>query len=317
MKISIIGAGALGSLFATVLSQAGETVHLVEIRDDVIELIKREGIKVTMPSGETKIAQVGITKEIRDVGIADMVIIAVKSFDTEHAMKSAMPSIGNDTCVMSVQNGAGNVETIAQVLGDESHIIGGVFLSSVTPVKPNEFIYVHGVGGLRIGALSSISTSRLDEIVESFRNGGMEIEVIGNVQDLVWNKVLMNSVNCLAAILGITNDEFLVYPSIPPLIKAIVNEAAEVAKAKGITLSNQEDPVGPLLTVLESFRSSGRKGKASMLQDIERGSRTEIDALNGAIVLDGKELGIPTPFNEACYLLVKGMEELGTKVIPS
>ncbi|MDY6912459.1 MAG: ketopantoate reductase family protein [Chloroflexota bacterium] len=309
MKVVIMGAGALGALFGAVLADGGEDVTLVEIRDEVVDLIGREGIKVTMPNGEVKNSRVGITKNIQEAGIADLVIVAVKSFATENAVKGAMPAIGDTTYVMSVQNGAGNIEIVAQVLGDETRSIGGVFLSSVTPVKPNEFIYVYGAGGLRIGPLSGVLTPMLDKIVESFRQSGMEIEIAENVQDLVWNKVLMNVVNCLAATLEVTNNEFLEYPSNIPLIRGIVTEAAEVAKAKGIHLSNPDDPVAPLMGALESFRAAGQKGKASMLQDIERKSRTEIDALNGTIVAEGKKYGIATPYNEVFTYIIKSKEE--------
>lgn len=309
MKITIVGSGNIGGLFGALLTDAGEDVTLVDIRDDLVEAIQKDGIRIDASSGESKHVRVKITNDIASVGVSDLVIIAVKSYATCNAMESAMAVVGKDTHVLSVQNGAGNIETIAQVLRDESRIIGGVFLCVVTPVGLNHLSWVVGTGGLKIGPVSGVMSPKIEEVAKIFRNAGIDVTTSVKVQNLIWNKLLLNSTLCLATVLNITNDEFLTYPSTRQLVTLIANECIQVAKAKGINLDNPEDPIKPLLNTLETFRTSGKKPKCSMLQDMERGRPTEIDAINGSIVKEGKKHHIPTPINEVFVLLVKAMEE--------
>ncbi|MBA7516780.1 2-dehydropantoate 2-reductase [subsurface metagenome] len=309
MKITIVGSGNIGGLFGALLTDAGEDVTLVDIREDLIEAIQKDGIRIDTSSGESKRVQVKITNDIASIGVSDLVIIAVKSYSTRSAMESAMAVVGKDTHVLSVQNGAGNIETIAEVLGDESRIIGGIFLCVITPIGLNHLSWVVGTGGLKIGPVSGAMSPKIEEVAEVFSRAGIEVTTSVKVQDLIWNKLLLNSALCLATVLNITNDEFLAYHSTRQLVTIIANECIQVAKAKGINLDNPEDPIKPLLNTLETFRASGKKPKCSMLQDMERGRRTEINAINGSIVMEGKKCRIPTPINEAFVLLVRAMEE--------
>lgn len=309
MKITIVGSGAIGSLFGALLTDAGEDVNLVELRPDLIDAIQKDGITVDTWTGETRYARVKITNDISSVGISDLVIIAVKSYSTRAATESARSVIGKDTYMLSVQNGAGNIEIISEVLSDESRVIGGVFFASVTPVKLNHLIWVRGSGGLTIGPVNGIITARIEEVARTFRNAGIDASISANVQDLIWNKLVGNCCLSLATILKITNDEFLSYPSTRQLVPLIAGEYIQVCKAKGIHLKDAVDPMKPLMDAFENFRASGRKPKCSMLQDMERGVKTEIDAITGSIVREGKRLNIPTPVNETLFLLVKAMEE--------
>lgn len=309
MKITIVGSGNIGGLFGALLTDAGEDVTLVDIRDDLVETIQKDGIRIDTSSGESKHVRVKITNDIASAGISDLVIIAVKSYATRNATESALAVVGEDTYVLSVQNGAGNVETIAQALGDESRIIGGIFLCVITPITLNHLSWVVGTGGLKMGPISGVMSPQVEKVADIFRKAGIEVTTSVNVQDLIWNKLLLNSCLCLATVLKLTNDEFLAYPSTRKLVHLIADECIQVARAKGINLANPENPMKPLLDTFETFRASGQKPKCSMLQDMERGRKTEIDTINGSIVREGKKHGIPTPVNEVFVWLVKAMEE--------
>jgi len=309
MKITIVGSGAIGSLFGALLTNAGEDVNLVDLRPDLIAAIQQDGIKVDTWTGESIQARVKITNDISSIGISDLVIIAVKSYSTGAATESARSVMGKDTYILSVQNGAGNIETISEVLDDESRIIGGVFLSSVTPLKLNHVMLVLGLGGLTIGPVNGIMTPKIEEVARTFERAGINTNTSENVQDLIWNKLLANCCLSLATVLKLTNDEFISYPSTRQLVSLIADEYIQVCQAKGINLKNAEDPMRPLMEAFENFRSSSRKPKCSMLQDMERGVKTEIDAITGSIIREGKKLNIPTPVNEVLYFLVKAMEE--------
>lgn len=309
MRTVFLGAGAVGGFLGGLLTDSGEDVTLVEIRKDYADLLQREGLKISFPSGEQKLIKVRVTSDINSVDKADFIFVAVKSCDTRSTVEGAKVLMTDETWVMSVQNGAGNIETIASVLGSEDHTIGGVFLSSVTPIGPNHLRYTYVIGGLKIGTMSGKAAPQLEQIAQMFRRAGIEVEITVKVQDMIWQKVLQNSVNPIAAITGLYMDDFMDYPTILDLVEKTASEVAAVVKAKGLALQDPEHPTRPLFTALENFRAARGKSKASMLQDIEARRRTEIDAINGAVVKEGKSLGIPTPFNEALVLLLKAIEE--------
>lgn len=309
MKITIVGSGNIGKLFGALLSGAGQDVTLVDIQEDLVNVIKKDGITVETPDGKLKTVRAKITSDIKTVSPSDLVIIAVKGYATRSAMESAMAVIHQNSYVMSVQNGAGNVEVITEILGDAARVIGGIFLCVITPLKLNHILYVTGTGGLKIGPMAGRTNPMIEKVAQLFDQIGIEVTISDNVQDLIWNKLLLNSPLPLATVLGISNDEFVKYPSTLQLVRMLAAEGIAVAQAKGINLANPQDPIAPLLTTLEGFRKSGKKPKCSMLQDMEAGRKTEIDTITGSIVREGKKQGIATPVNETLMLLVKAMEE--------
>jgi 2-dehydropantoate 2-reductase len=309
MKIIIIGSGNIGCLLGTLLTKGGQDVTLVEIREDIVKVIEKEGIRIDMSNGQSVHAMVKITNNINALCIADLVILAVKSNSTRSALEGAKPIIGKDTWVMSVQNGAGNIETITEVLGDDSNLIGGVFFCVVTPSSTNKLSWVVGTGGLKFGPADGKISPRVKEVAEIFRKAGLSVDISTKVQELIWSKVLQNVPLALSTALRLTNDEFVTYPHAKELIVRMAQECVAVTKAMGITLDHPEDPINPLLNTIQKFHDSGTKPKSSMLQDLERGRKTEIDAINGSIVREGKRLGVPTPVNEVMMMLVKIQEE--------
>jgi 2-dehydropantoate 2-reductase len=309
MKVTIIGSGNIGCLLGTLLTQSGQDVTLVEIRQDIVDTIKKEGIRIDKSNGQSIHAMVKITNDIQTLGVADLVILAVKSYSTRGALQGAKPVIGKNTWVMSVQNGAGNIENIVEVSGHDSNIIGGVFFCVVTPIKPNQLSWVVGTGGLKFGPVNGIISPEVEEIAAIFRQAGLSVDVSTNVQELIWSKVLQNVPLALGTALRLTNDEFVTFPHAKELIIRMAQECVAVTKAMGITLDHPEDPIQLLLVTLQKFHDSGTKPRCSMLQDLERGRKTEIDSINGSIVREGKRFGVPTPVNEVMVMLVKVQEE--------
>lgn len=309
MKILIIGSGNIGSLLGALLTKSGQDVTLVEVRNEIVETIKKDGIRLDLSDGNTIQEKVNITDDISSAGTPDLIILAVKSYSTRNAIQEVIPIIGENTWVMSVQNGAGNLEIITSVLGDNSHIVGGIFLCSITPLKLNQFSWVVGTGGLKIGPVNGVMSPMIDNIAEMFVNSGIEVVTSDKVQNLIWSKVLQNVPLALSATLRLTNDEFVTYPHSEELIIKMAQECVDVSNALGVTLDHPEDPIKPLLDTIQRFHDSGTKPKSSMLQDLENGRKTEIDAINGSIVREGERLGIPTPVNAVMVDLVKTQEE--------
>ncbi len=309
MKIAIIGAGNIGSLLGALLTDAGQDVTLVELREDIVAAIQTGGVRVDMSDGRSLRTPVKITGDVGTVGVADLVLLAVKSNATRDAVAGAKAIIGEDTWVVSVQNGAGNVETIAEVLGSDSHVLGGVFWCVVTPLELNRLSWVIGTGGLKIGPATGVVTPEVEEIADILRTTGVDVAVSDNVQQLIWGKVLQNVPLALGTAMRLTNDEYAAYPHAKELILKMAEECVAVTTAAGIPLDQNGDPIEGLVNTIQKFHDSGAKPKCSMLQDLEKGRRTEIDAINGSIVREGRRLGVPTPVNEVMVALVKLQEE--------
>jgi len=166
MKIAILGAGAIGSLFGALLWESGEDVVLIG-RKRHIDAIRSRGLKISGISGERIVKPKAVTTT-QEVGKVDLIIISVKSYDTEQAAKDALNMIHHNTVVLTIQNSLGNIEKLCEIIG-EKHVIGGVTMQGSTLVKPGE-IYHAGKGPTIIGELNGEITSRIKRIAETFNN---------------------------------------------------------------------------------------------------------------------------------------------------
>lgn len=192
MNIAIIGAGNIGSLLGALLVESGQDVTLVELRDEVVTAIRNEGIRLVLSDGRKYQVKVNVTKDIKSIGTPDLIILAVKSYSTTAAAKDAKSIAGKDTWIMSVQNGAGNVEAITAALDGDDRIIGGIFLCVVTPIAINHLSWVVGTGGLKIGPANGVMSPMIEQVAETFRKTGIDVVASPAIQDLIWSKVLQN-----------------------------------------------------------------------------------------------------------------------------
>lgn len=299
MKIAILGAGAIGSLFGALLWESGEDVVLIG-RKRHVDAIKSRGLKVSGISGERIVKPKAVTTT-QEVGKVDLIIISVKSYDTEQAAKDALNMIHHNTVVLTIQNGLGNIEKLCEIIG-EKHVVGGVTMQGSTLVKPGE-IYHAGKGPTIIGELNGEITNRIKRIAETFNKAKIETQITQNIWGVLWDKLIINvGINALTAILRVRNGELIKIPEIRDIMIEAVKEAVNVAKALNIKLEI-EDHVRKVIEVAEATANN----KSSMLQDIEKGKRTEIDYINGAIVKLGKKLKIKTPVNKTLTAIVKAI----------
>jgi len=291
----------MGSLFGGLLAEAGEDVVLVDVWEEHMRAINERGLRIRGVSGD-RVVRVKATTKHAEVGVVDLVLLQVKSYATEKAIRDALPMVGERTVVLTLQNGLGNVEKIAAVVGRE-RVLAGTTAHGATVLGPGE-IYHAGRGPTVIGEVDGRITDRVKAIAELFNRAGIETEVTDNIMGAVWTKMLANvAINALTAITGLYNGELLELEETKAVMLKAVDEAVAVAKAMGIKLL-VEDPHEFVLGIARATATN----KSSMLQDVERGRRTEIDAINGMIVHYGRELGIPTPVNEALVAAVKGIE---------
>ena len=306
MEIAIVGAGVLGSIFGGIFLDKGFNVTLIEVLEERVRLIDKEGLRIQWPDGERTHARFPITSKVDEVGVKDMVMVAVKGYHTRSAIENAMPMIGDDTIVISVQNGLGNLETIAETVGPE-RVVGGITAHSGMPVSMNEVRYVGGLGPLLvIGPYDGVPRQGFKNMVEQFQAVGLDVHTTPDINSVIWKKLIANvSTNVVAALTGLTGGIAVKHEPSVKIIEALSQELAQVARAKGIDFPELDDP---LEFSLNAFAST-RDNRVSMLQDVEAGRPTEIGNLNEVIISEGRRFNIPTPYNEAVSWLTRGVEE--------
>ena len=301
MKTVIIGAGAMGSLFGGLLSRSGEEVWLVDIWKDHIDNLRSRGLSLE-EKRETHTVRVNATTDVTSPGKADLVLIFVKAYHTEKAASDALVLEKEDTVFLTLQNGLGNEEAICRKV-DRKKVILGVTSHGATLLGPGHIRHA-GWGKTYLGELDGKVTDRVAQITQRFQNAQIETEVSPHIHDLVWEKLLVNvGLNALAALTGLKNGQVLDYPETLRLLEALVSEAVEVAKRKGIRL--KDNPADRVKAVLEATREN----RCSMGQDFDYKRRTEIDAINGAVVREAEHLGIAVPYNQMITDLVKVIEK--------
>jgi 2-dehydropantoate 2-reductase len=301
MKTAIMGAGAMGSLFGGLLALKGEEVWLVDIWKDHIDTIRSKGL-VLEEKGKSQPIPVQATTEVASVGKADLVLIFVKTYHTEKAVSDARVLQKESTVFLTLQNGLGNEETICKQI-DRKKVLLGVTGQGATLLGPGHIRHA-GWGKTYVGELNGTTSDRVNQIVQMFRKAGIDTEVSSRIHNLVWEKLFVNvGLNALAALLGLKNGQLLDYPETLRLMGALVFEAIEVAKRKGIQI--EESPIDRVKTVIEATREN----RCSMGQDLDFKRKTEIDAINGAIVREADKIGIPVPCNQMMTDLIKVIEK--------
>lgn len=300
MKIAIIGAGSIGSLFGGYLSERGLDVTLIG-KKPTVDAMKKYGLHIRGVSGDHHI-KIKTTHKPSEVGVVDLVMIIVKAYDTEQAIKDADPLISKNTWVISLQNGLENEEIVAHIMGTE-RVIRGVTTNGAILEKPGKIIHT-GAGETIIGRCYKPNHPEVDNIARIMSESGLPTSVTQNISGVVWGKALVNAgINPLGALTGLKNGELLEIPEIVASMKELVLEGMKVAEKLDVNLI-----FDPVEKTLEVARETAQN-KNSMLQDIEKGKRTEIDFLNGAISRLGKKHSVPTPMNDLITALVKGLEK--------
>jgi 2-dehydropantoate 2-reductase len=301
MKIVIMGAGAMGSLFGGLLALSEEEVWLVDILKEQIDTIRSVGLTLE-DKGKRQIIRVNATSDAASIGKADLVIFFVKTYHTEKAASDALVFQKKDTVFLTLQNGLGNEEAICKEV-DRKNVMLGVTNHGATLLGPGHIRHA-GWGKTYIGELDGKMTDRVTQIAQVFNKAGVETEVSSNIHRVVWNKLFINvGLNAVAALTGLKNGQLLDYPETLRLLEALVSEAVEVARKKGIPIEG--NPLEKVKAVVEATREN----RCSMGQDFDHRRRTEIDAINGAVVKEAERLGIAVPFNQAITDLVKVVEK--------
>lgn len=304
-RIAIMGAGAIGSAVGGMLARAGHRVTLVG-RDPHISEIARNGLRITGIWGEHRVDDLVATTSPPS-NVQDVVFLTVKSFDTETAAEAALPMIGGCTTAVSMQNGIGNVETLTEIAGRKRTVGGMAIFGAVMPEPGSVDVTVIASETL-LGEIDGGITQRTRELARILDGAGIPAMPTENIMLEIWHKALYNiALNPLSALFEVTYGEIADNPQTMPLIREMVGEAFRVAKAANVDLG-MDSPDTYLETLWDRLLPPTRNHRSSMLQDIIRGRRTEIDYINGKIVELGARYGIETPYNDAIVRMVKAKE---------
>ncbi|KAK43502.1 2-dehydropantoate 2-reductase [Caballeronia sp. LZ029] len=307
MKIAILGAGALGCAIGSTLTQGGHETWLIDRSPAHVEAMRRDGLQVDDADGSHRV-KVHAATQATQVGAVDLVVVLVKSFHTDSAMRGALDLIGPDTLVLSLQNGLGHEDVLADIVGRERVLAGKTYVGGVLR-GPGHI--QRGVSGklTYIGELDGQLTLRVKAIAEAFNASGLATGVSDNIIGTMWDKLLINvATGALTGVTRLTYGQLYEEPVLKATALAAVAEAMRVAQAAGIDLS---------MTDAEQAWNLAAEGlspafKTSMLQSLEKGSVTEIDFINGAVVRWGERLGVPTPVNSTLVACIKGVERAMT-----
>jgi 2-dehydropantoate 2-reductase len=303
VRVGIIGAGALGSVIGGSLAEAGNDVLLVNRNRAHVDAINRDGLTIRADGKDRAVAiRAAIPAEVGDP--ADLVIVLVKSFHTAEAVREAIGLVGPNTTVLSLQNGLGHEDILIGLVGRDRVIAGKTYVGGIM-FGPGHVIA--GVDGKEtiIGELDGRISPRIERIAATFEAAGMKLVVSRNIMGAMWDKLLVNiATGALSGITRLAYGGLYAVPELEVAAMAAVAEAIAVAKASGIAL----ETVHPRDAWVKAGSGLPPEFKASMLQSLEKGSVTEVDFINGAVVRAGAKAGVPTPVNATLVACVKGIE---------
>ena len=298
--ILIVGTGALATLFAARLAERGHEITMLGTWQAGLDALARDGAHLLDSDGRELACRVRVTRDPRRARGAQVAFVLVKSWQTTRAARQLAECLADDGLAVTLQNGLGNDNLLAEALGRE-RIALGVTTTGATLLGPG----LARAGGE--GVVSLEAHPRLAVVEAALRRAHFQVEVVADAQSLVWGKLVVNTaINPLTALLRVPNGELLKRPSARVMMKALADETAAVASAQRVRL--------PFSNPGEAAESVARKTAAnhsSMFQDVRRGAPTEIDAICGAVARAGRRHGVPTPVNRVCWQLVQAIAARG------
>lgn len=301
MKVAVIGPGSIGSLLAYYLFKSGVVPTLVcRSKVYVDSISSRGGLLVKHSRGE-ELVKVKPVLSTSVKGVYDIVLVAVKAYDSIGAAEIVAPILSRDGVVIFFQNGIGGVDSTLNILG-ESRVGVGILTYGATLEEPG-IVRIAGEGEALIGYIRGGLDERLTRACKLLQGGGFKVRVTSEIQEYRWLKLIVNcAVNGLTALFKVKNGVLLEVEEFRKCVDKIVDEGVKVAEKLKIKLPS--DPKRETYKVLEATRDN----TSSTLQDLNRGRKSEIDFINGFIVNVGRRLKVETPYNELVYYGVKGLE---------
>ncbi len=300
MNIAVIGAGAMGSLFGALLTEAGEQVTLLDVRQDHVDAINAEGLGIE-EAASRRIVHIRATTDPDRITAVDLCIVFVKSGHTAAAAQTAGRLVRPSSPVLTLQNGMGNADTLADSL-PIARVIAGTTAHGATFLGPGRIRHA-GTGETLVGPWSTEATADAEAVAAMFNRAGIATRVVADVRRVMWAKLFVNvGINAITALTGITNGQLLDLEQTRRLASDAVQEAMAVAVSQGIAID--DDPVQTVLRVAAATAAN----RSSMGQDVDNRRLTEIAAINGFIVRTARQAGLPVPVNQTLTTLVETLQ---------
>jgi 2-dehydropantoate 2-reductase len=297
VKIGIVGAGAIGLTFAAALARAHDVILLAR-RSAVVEIILRDGVAVETANGSESLA-VRTTTDAAAFADREAVIVAVKTYATADAVAPLRGVLPARALVATVQNGIDNADAVRAALPG-ARVVSGTTTQGAVLLGDGRVRAVNR--GITTFARDHTAAPSSDELAAAFAAAGLDARVADDVALLLWRKlVIVAAINPLGALTGSTNGDLVTDPELEPLARALAAEAGMVARAEGV------DPGDPW-TAVEAAARATAANRNSMLQDLDAGRPTEIDAISGAILRRARTHGIAVPVTETVLRLVRARE---------
>lgn len=299
MRIAIVAPGGVGGYFGGLLAKAGEDVVALA-RGPHLAAIRQNGLRVEGPRVDARVPM-RASDDATELGVADIVLFAVKLYQIEDAASAAAPLIGPHTLAISLLNGVTGPDTIGQVL-PQATVLGGVAWVSAVIAAPGHIRATGGMSSIEFAAPDGEAPrARGADFAARCQRAGFAATVVEDISGALWNKLIGLASNAaLTSASRLPAGPLYTDPDVVEVARALVGEAAAVARAQGVAL-----PADIVDTWVGRFKGFPAGMYASMYHDIAKGGRLEVDGLSGHIVREGRRLGVPTPHHAALYAVLK------------
>lgn len=292
-NVLLVGTGALATLFAARLSEAGHAVSMLGTWKEGLKALREQGARVMDANGHEQAYPVFATDDPLEVRGAKTAVVLVKSWQTDRVAAQLRDVLADDGVALTLQNGLGNRERLIQELGPE-RVAQGITTTGATLLGPG----LVKMGGE--GVISLEQNQALVRLEAALRSSNFNLNIVEDAQSLIWGKLVINAaINPLTALLRVPNGELLERPKARRMMAALASEAAEVAHAEHVRL-----PFSNPVSAAEDVARKTAANRSSMFQDVLRGAPTEIDAICGAVMKRGAKYGIKTPYNKTCWKML-------------
>ena len=298
MRIAVMGAGGVGGYFGGLLARAGNEVTLIA-RGPHLEAIRARGLQIKSQWGDFSVDVDTTDAPGQVVGPVDLVVLSVKTYQNAAAIAALTPLVGENTALLTLQNGVESYKEVARVVGQDRVLAGAAYIETMVE-SPGVIRQRGDVMRIAFGEIDGQRTPRAQSILETFQAAAIPTELSDDVVRELWTKSLF-----ISTMAGMTSaarspmSQLLQHPEAREMILAAMREVEAVARARGVKLA--PDVVDSTMAYMET---SAKDLHASMHTDLELGRPLELDALNGAIVRIGRQVGVPTPVNSLLYAIL-------------
>ncbi|MCP5180188.1 MAG: 2-dehydropantoate 2-reductase [Pseudomonadales bacterium] len=301
MNIGVVGCGAMGSIYAALLASSGNHVLAVDTNAGHVQAINARGLRVSGASGDRTVRITAcVTPPAQPL---DLVIIAVKGTHARVAATTAQSLIGAATLVLTIQNGLGAADAVAEVVGGARLIVGVAQGFGASLPAPGH-AHHNDMKAIRMGAYDTLDQASVERVVACYQAAGFDAAAAPDIAAMQWEKLICNvAYSAIAALTGLTVGEIMDHPELATVSQAAAVEAWRVARARDIAIA-VDDPV----RLVRDFAARMPAAKPSVLLDIEAGRRSEVDVINGAVPREAQKVGLDAPVNDTLTRLVLALQ---------